>query len=495
MESLFQALRFLGEEGVRLEIQAEDLAECRPREVLGRVYPTHPGHIKELVEISGRLRIALYPVSRGRNWGMGSSKPVQGGGLIVDFARMNRILEVNERFRYAVIEPGVTQGQLAKRLEENHPSLLANTGGAGSEASVVGNILERGSGFLGCKVDDILGLEAVLGNGAVIRTGFWNFAADEAPSRPFVQCYPFGIGPDLRGLFVQSGMGIVTRMAVRLSKKTPQTLFSVSFKTDKLGEVVDRFKLLYENSLLSRGMTVTELHDGNIYYPSHREEWRCYAPLSGPVESFSVIRGVVERFFEGFREGDAAFYDIPLGGSDKSSLPEWVETLRGRYNGKVTNAHLQNLWGKEITQEGKCDLDDPSNKIGFLCLNTVVPFDGKFVSQARDAVRDISRAHGMRPTVCFTFLNEFSLKGHFSVNFERSAAQAKKCHEWKDALYEALLKIGCYPQRLDIDSMSTFTFAGRNAYWRMLEDIKCALDPGQIISPGRYLTVTAQDGG
>src|SRR2546429_7881245 len=66
--------------------------------------------------------------------------------VILDLQRMNRIIEVNPKLCYAVIEPGVTQGQLHRYLQEHRPGLWMDSSGAGLEASIVGNVLDRGFG-------------------------------------------------------------------------------------------------------------------------------------------------------------------------------------------------------------------------------------------------------------------------------------------------------------------------------------------------------------
>src|ERR1700685_1140805 len=55
-----------------------------------------PANCKEVVaclEIANRFRISLYPVSTGRNWGYGSSVPVEDGAVLLSLARINKILD------------------------------------------------------------------------------------------------------------------------------------------------------------------------------------------------------------------------------------------------------------------------------------------------------------------------------------------------------------------------------------------------------------------
>ena len=52
--------------------------------------------------------VPLWPVSRGKNFAYGGAAPVLSGSVVLDLSRMNRILEVNEKFGYALVEPGVS---------------------------------------------------------------------------------------------------------------------------------------------------------------------------------------------------------------------------------------------------------------------------------------------------------------------------------------------------------------------------------------------------
>lgn len=66
--------------------------------------------------------------------------------MIVDLSGMNQIVQIDTTLAYAVIEPGVTQGQLSTYLCEHNIPLWMDCTGAGPNTSLVGNIVERGFG-------------------------------------------------------------------------------------------------------------------------------------------------------------------------------------------------------------------------------------------------------------------------------------------------------------------------------------------------------------
>jgi len=108
------------------------------------VMPGSVEEIQKIVLLANRYKIPLTPVG-GSLTLSGLVVPVRKG-IVVDLRRMNRIIEVNRLGRYAVIEPGVTHGELKAFLEKNHPDLCYSMPDAPPSATVVGNILIHGQG-------------------------------------------------------------------------------------------------------------------------------------------------------------------------------------------------------------------------------------------------------------------------------------------------------------------------------------------------------------
>jgi 4-cresol dehydrogenase (hydroxylating) len=128
--------------------------------------------------------------------------------VIVDLGRMNRILDINNELAYVVLEPGVTQRQLHEHLKVEGIPLALNPTGAGPDCSILGNTLERGFG-IGPNGDHFLaqcGMEVVLGNGEILRTG-------SGTTQTRKHDVTRGVGRT-DGIFTQSNYGIVTKMGV-----------------------------------------------------------------------------------------------------------------------------------------------------------------------------------------------------------------------------------------------------------------------------------------
>ena len=104
--------------------------------------PKSMAEVRALVASARERKIALYPTSTGLNWGYGSRSPATDGCEWVDLSGMNRILNADHISRsnpIAVIEPGVTQGQLYDFLQKKCPDLTFNVTGSARHTSIIGN--------------------------------------------------------------------------------------------------------------------------------------------------------------------------------------------------------------------------------------------------------------------------------------------------------------------------------------------------------------------
>ena len=258
---------------------------------LGIVRPDSADDVAAIVTAAGELGVSLYPISRGRNWGYGDACPTSDKAVVLDLGRMNRIRHIDEDLAYAVIEPGVTQGQLAQALEER--GLWFDSTGAGPEASIVGNVMERGFGHTayGDRIRTVSGMEVVLADGSRLRTGFGDVKGSAVGA-----VFPYGIGPYLDGMFTQSAFGIVTEMTIWLMPKP--THFAAAIcqvrRDEDIFELIERLRPLRLDETLRNIVHIgndLRLISGAMRYPYDRAEGQTPLPegLRQSLDRKSVV--------------------------------------------------------------------------------------------------------------------------------------------------------------------------------------------------------------
>ena len=102
----------------------------------------------------------------------GGSSPVVRGSAVLDLHRMKKIIEINEEYAYAIVEPGVTFFDLYEEVKKRGLKLWPSVPSLGW-GSILGNALDRGFGYTpeGEHSQMQCGMEVVLPNGELVRTG------------------------------------------------------------------------------------------------------------------------------------------------------------------------------------------------------------------------------------------------------------------------------------------------------------------------------------
>ena len=172
------------------------------------VAPDSVEQVQAIVKIANRYKIPLWTISTGKNLGYGGSAPLLGGSVMLDLKRMDRILEVNDKNHYALVEPGVSYFDLYKYIQEKGLKVWIDPADPGW-GSLIGNAVDRGGGRTPMRdhFDAQCGMEVVLPSGEVMRTGM-----GALPGSKTWQQYKYGFGPYVNGMFSQSSLGIVTKM-------------------------------------------------------------------------------------------------------------------------------------------------------------------------------------------------------------------------------------------------------------------------------------------
>src|SRR4051812_32116238 len=74
------------------------------------IRPPSTAAVQQVLRTATTHAVAVYPISGGRNWGLGSRLPVRAGGVVLDLSAMTSIRAIDVEHGYAIVEPGVSQG-------------------------------------------------------------------------------------------------------------------------------------------------------------------------------------------------------------------------------------------------------------------------------------------------------------------------------------------------------------------------------------------------
>jgi glycolate oxidase len=170
------------------------------------VFPKTTAEVAAVVKLCNERQVPFVPRGAGTSLA-GGGLPV-GGGVMIVLTQMREILEINVRDRYAVVEPGVVNGALNKRLAGTGFHYAPDPSSQGA-CTIGGNCATNAGGphtlKYGVTVNHILGLEMVTADGEIVRMG--------GPVED-------STGPDLVGTIVggEGTLGIVTKIWVRLTR-------------------------------------------------------------------------------------------------------------------------------------------------------------------------------------------------------------------------------------------------------------------------------------
>jgi glycolate oxidase subunit GlcD len=178
---------------------------------LGVVLPESTEEVAAVVRLLAARGVPFVP--RGAGTCLSGGPTPQRPAIIVETARMRRVLEVNAEDLYAVVQPGVVNANLTRHVD--HLGLhYAPDPSSQTVCTIGGNLAENSGGphcfKYGMTTDHMLGAVVVLADGRVARLG--GKVAPRAPG-----------GLDLLGLFTGSEgtFGIATEITVRLCRNQP----------------------------------------------------------------------------------------------------------------------------------------------------------------------------------------------------------------------------------------------------------------------------------
>ncbi|KAK3688888.1 FAD binding domain-containing protein [Podospora appendiculata] len=474
----------------------QDGQEQEKRGSAATLFPVTVEHVQAVLKICNAHSLPVWTISQGKNLGYGGPAARVKGSIILDLKRMNKVLEVNDRYSYYTVEPGVTFFDIYKAIKEQKKNIWCSVPALGW-GSVVGNALDRGWGYTpaGDHSNQICGIEVVLADGTLVRTGMG--ALDKSV------CWPLfrgGYGPTYESMFCQSNFGIVTKLSLWASPSPEGYMMCrVDVENEEdLAPLIDIFR-----DLLLRDAIQNHPLIGNL----PRELVK-----KGPRSQFYSGKGAIPdaRLKEIQKELGIGFW------AARFSLygpKEIVEVNYRRCQEAFKKLPSATLTGRDFYAEGKEFLHPEDLPIEFRTVETGTPSllalkavqyrgeDGGHISfspilppDGQAALKFYYDAKASCIAAGFDYFGGLHLyPRHLAmitmVYFDRQSDEERKA---ANKLFVELVHVakmhGYSEYRAHVDYMDLvadqFDFNGQSLM-RMNERIKDALDPNGILSPGK----------
>ncbi|KAF3765572.1 4-cresol dehydrogenase [Cryphonectria parasitica EP155] len=465
-----------------------------------------PASVEELqaaLKVVNDFKIPVWTISRGKNLGYGGPAPLVNGSIIMDLHRMDKILEVNEKFGYAVVEPGVTFGDLYAYCTKNKLKVWPSTASLGW-GSVVGNTLDRGMGFVpsGIHHENMAGLEVVLANGDIVRTG--QFAMSTSTSAHLTH---LSFGPTIDGLFLQSNLGIVTKLGIHMTPQ-PQAFMACTFdmpEFDDIETITDVFGSLRRSGVLPTVVYVFSLVEWSAIKAPRHTFW----DKEGPIPEW--------RLKEMQEELDVGFWTVKWGlYGPKNILQAQYDEVQRVVGKEAPTGRLRNVLFSGGEDGGLLEALDVPQPYGGMFVGVpsmfsipmvsyynpqdgsgvgahgayspIVPLDGKTMREWVTVARKVYESQGL-DLLCDFFMGQRHAVFVCMLCFDKTNPQQRQAIDSTyNGLFEAGTRMGLAKYRSHVNHMDQtaelFDF-NDHAYRRFVETIKDSLDPNGVLSPGK----------
>ncbi len=499
-----------------IDFAPSDLSRYSAR-ILGKAKPADKRQVCQLLQACDELRIPVYPYSKGANWAFGGTVPFSDGCLLVDLSALDQVEEYDDEFGVVVVQPGVSQGDLCRFLEQRRARYFLDVTGSGAETSVLGNALERGIAYNSLRADRIVFLEVALPDGQVIRTGFAS-----RPDCKVRNLYPYGVGPDSRGLFLQSSFGIVLSMGYQLHPvQSDHLTFQVELPESAVPTLVGAIADLRRQQVLDCIVHIADpvrfrstlspiLGEIQGLSPADRDfwlkrlggadsPWSALGSISGPRALVAAKKSELKRRLRGigrlrfFRESRIQALLPWLGWGPLKRLQTFLMAttpLRGFARGKASSdAVKMAFWSPkgerlpEYSQPGRLALDKSQGVI--FCV-PLAPLDASGAQGLISVARSFAKETGAILGVTLNTLSNNVLEAVVSLHFDPVPdGETERAHQAFLQLNERYMARGYYPYRLN---PALAPMAGQlTAHPSFTAALKKAIDPTGVVSPGHYL--------
>ncbi len=415
----------------------------------GVVLPRSTEDVVKLMKFAHRHNIVVVPRGAGSGY-TGGSLPVRGG-IVVSFEQMTKIVCLDQEKKYAIAEPGVVTQEFADYVGKfglfypPDPSSV-------KFSTLGGNLAECAGGLKGRKYgvtkNYVLGLEAVLSDGQVIRTGLLDGDG--------------GGSYDLESLLVGSEgtLGLITKVALRLldKPKYEKTVLATFDQMENAAEVVA--------AITAAGVipSVLEFIDGDTL--------KCvldYVKLENIPESAAVLL-------------------IEVDGNEQKAVEEEFEEVLAicRKNNSQTLQVAKTQQDKDQLWKVRRSISASLLKIAPTKVNEDICVPASQLPAMVKKIKEISKKHQVS-------INNFGHAGdgNLHVTFmcdSRNKEQMGRVEKAVDELFENTLKLGgtlSGEHGIGVTKSKYLEWEVGKEGVDVMRKIKSSFDPDNTINPGK----------
>jgi glycolate oxidase len=406
--------------------------------------------VSEVLKFAHKSGIPITPRGAGQGY-VGGCVPVKGG-IVLSLERMNRIKEIAADDFVAVVEPGVITAKLQEEVEKLgrfYPPDPASR----ADCSLGGNIATNAGGprclKYGVTREYVLGLEVVLADGTVVRTGG--------------RTHKNKTGFDLTKLFIGSeGMlGVVTEATLKLLPLPPfRAALGIGF-----------------NSMTAATNAIKQIFDAG------------FLPCALEVADHFTLAAAQKRTGSAMLSGCKAHLIVELDGQAKSirselkDLENVVQSAEPLFVQRALGAaECEKIW--QLRREFSYALRDT----GLTKLNEDIVVPRGRLQDLFVFTNGLEKKHGF-PVACFGHAGDGNIHVNVMVNMNKPGAR-ERCDEALDDLFRKVVELGgaiTGEHGIGLAKKPWWPMATSKELRALHKAIKLALDRKTILNPGKFV--------
>ncbi|KAE8451923.1 hypothetical protein EG329_002764 [Mollisiaceae sp. DMI_Dod_QoI] len=459
-------------------------------------YPSSTTDVQNIVKWANEFTIPIWPISMGRNIGYGGAAPRVPGSVVVDLGRkMNKVLKIDGENATCMVEPGVSYFKLYEEIQKTGLPLWIDTPDLGG-GSVLGNAIDRGVGYTpyGDHFANRCGMEVVLPDGSLLRTGMGALPGKNGEDNPTWESFQHAYGPSIDGIFSQSNFGIVTKMGFWLMPETGHQSYMITFpREDDFEQIVEIIRPLALKRILGNIPQLRHAIQELAVTGKPRTTW-----YNGPGR---FPRDIVREGVKQLPVGDVSwvFYGTQYG--DETSISSQLDLIKSAFLSipgskfylpselppdHYIHSRVSVCSGVPVLKE--LDWLNWKPNAAHLFFSPIVPTSS---SQARVIHTLIDRLHkkwnfDTFPTICVA-----GREMHYIANIVYDRADEDEKRRARGLMREMIAEaakegFGEYRTHLLFADQVAETYGWNGGALRKFNEvIKDALDPKGILAPGR----------